>query len=161
MIKMTGVGIEVAYTVEMWSLGIPFVAVFICMCVTILLGCGMPIPAAYALVAIVVAPVLVRLGLPALQVHLFIFYFAAFSTLSPPVASAPLMASSISGGSYFKTAVESMRVAAPAFIIRSTVPLCSNFLPLLTTFGPAQPLLKARMSTSGASNCRTIALLTC
>ena len=117
MIKMTGVGIEVAYTVEMWSLGIPFVAVFICMCVTILLGCGMPIPAAYALVAIVVAPVLVRLGLPALQVHLFIFYFAAFSTLSPPVASAPLMASSISGGSYFKTAVESMRVAAPAFII--------------------------------------------
>ncbi|MFC1868510.1 TRAP transporter permease [Thermodesulfobacteriota bacterium] len=117
MIKMTGVGIEVAYTVEMWSLGIPFIAVFICMCVTIILGCGMPIPAAYALVAIVVAPVLVRLGLPVLQVHLFIFYFAAFSTLSPPVASAPLMASSISGGSYFKTAIESMRVASPAFII--------------------------------------------
>lgn len=117
MIKLTGVGNEIAYTVEQWSLGIPFIAVFICMCVTVLLGCGMPIPAAYALVAIVVAPVLVRLGLPALQVHLFIFYFAAFSTLSPPVASAPLMASSISGGSYFKTALESMRVAAPAFII--------------------------------------------
>jgi TRAP transporter 4TM/12TM fusion protein len=117
MIKLTGVGIEVAYTVEQWSLGIPFIAVFICMCVTILLGCGMPIPAAYALVAIVVAPVLIRLGLPSLQVHLFIFYYAAFSTLSPPVASAPLMASSISGGSYFRTAVESMRVAAPAFII--------------------------------------------
>jgi len=117
MIKLTGIGIEIAYTVEQWSLGIPFLAVFICMCVTILLGCGMPIPAAYALVAIVVAPVLIRLGLPDLRVHLFILYFAAFSTLSPPVASAPLMASSISGGSYFKTAVESMRVAAPAFII--------------------------------------------
>jgi TRAP transporter 4TM/12TM fusion protein len=117
MIKLTGVGLEIAYTVEEWSMGIPFIAVFICMCVTILLGCGMPIPAAYALVAIVVAPVLTRLGLESLHVHLFILYFAAFSTLSPPVASAPLMASSISGGSYFRTAVESMRVAAPAFII--------------------------------------------
>jgi TRAP transporter 4TM/12TM fusion protein len=95
MIKLTGVGLELAYTVEEWSMGIPFIAVFICMCVTILLGCGMPIPAAYALVAIVVAPVLTRLGLESLHVHLFILYFAAFSTLSPPVASAPLMASSI------------------------------------------------------------------
>jgi len=117
MIRLTGVGLEIAYTVEQWSMGIPFVAVFICMWATIILGCGMPIPAAYALVAIVVAPVLIRLGLVDLQAHLFILYFAAFSTLSPPVASAPLMASSISGGSYFKTAIESMRVAAPAFII--------------------------------------------
>lgn len=117
MISLTGVGVEVALTVEQWSMNIPFIAVFVCMCVTILLGCGLPIPAAYALVAIVVAPVLIRMGIGSVEAHLFIIYYAAFSTLSPPVASAPLMASSISGGSYFKTAVESMKVAAPAFII--------------------------------------------
>ena len=117
MLSLTGVGMEVAYTVEQWSMGIPFIAIFVCMCVTIILGCGMPIPAAYALVAIVVAPILVRLGMVPIQAHFFIFYFAAVSNLSPPVAGAALMASSISGGSYFKTGIEGMKIAAPAFIV--------------------------------------------
>ncbi|MFC1868686.1 TRAP transporter permease [Thermodesulfobacteriota bacterium] len=117
MLSLTGVGMEVAYTVEQWSMGIPFIAIFVCMCVTIILGCGMPIPAAYALVAIVVAPVLVRLGFVPIQVHFFIFYFAAVSNLSPPVAGTALMASSISGGNYFRTGLESMKLAAPGFIV--------------------------------------------
>ena len=117
MLSLTGVGMEVAYTVEEWSMGIPFVAIFVCMCVTIILGCGMPIPAAYALVAIVVAPILVRLGMVPIHAHFFIFYFAAVSNLSPPVAGAALMASSISGGSYLKTCLESMKIAAPAFVV--------------------------------------------
>ncbi|MBW1767410.1 MAG: TRAP transporter fused permease subunit, partial [Deltaproteobacteria bacterium] len=145
MIKLTGVGLEIAYTVEEWSMGIPFIAVFICMCVTILLGCGMPIPAAYALVAIVVAPVLTRLGLEGLHVHLFILYFAAFSTLSPPVASAPLMASSISGGSYFRTAIESMRVAAPAFIIPWLFLWNSNMVADFTGLFPALASITAAL----------------
>lgn len=117
MISLTGVGVQVAFSVEKWSMGIPFVAVFVCMWVTILLGCGMPVPAAYALVAIVVAPVLIRMGLGDIQIHFFILYFAAFSTLSPPVASAALMGSTIANGSYFKTAIEGIKVAATAFII--------------------------------------------
>ena len=117
MISLTGVGMKIAFTVEQWSLGIPFVAVFICMVVTVLLGCGMPVTAAYALVAIVVAPVLIRLGMGDIQTHFFILYFAAFSTLSPPVASAALVGATIAGGNYFRTAVESMKIAAPAFII--------------------------------------------
>ncbi|RLF56593.1 MAG: hypothetical protein DRN37_07965, partial [Thermoplasmata archaeon] len=116
MLSLTGVGMEIAYTVEQWSMGIPFIAIFVCMCVTIILGCGMPIPAAYALVAIVVAPILVRMGMVPIQAHFFIFYFAAVSNLSPPVAGAALMASSISGGNYFRTGLESMKIAAPAFI---------------------------------------------
>jgi TRAP transporter 4TM/12TM fusion protein len=117
MVALTGLGVQVAFSVEQWSLGIPFIAVFVCMVVTIFLGCGIPVVAAYALVAIIVAPVLIRMGLGDVETHLFIIYYAAFSTLSPPVASAALMGSSISGGSYFKTAVESMKVAAVAFII--------------------------------------------
>ncbi len=117
MLSLTGVGMEIAYTVELWSMGIPFIAIFVCMCVTIILGCGMPIPAAYALVAIVVAPILIRMGMIPIQAHFFIFYFAAVSNLSPPVAGAALMASSISGGSYFKTGIEGMKIAAPAFVV--------------------------------------------
>ncbi len=60
---------------------------------------------------------LIRLGIGDIQTHFFILYFAAFSTLSPPVASAALVGSTIAGGSYFRTAVESMKIAAPAFII--------------------------------------------
>jgi len=117
MVRLTGVGMEVALTVEKWSMGIPFIAIFVCMWATILLGCGMPVVAAYALVAIVVAPVLIRMGIPDIQTHFFILYFAAFSTLSPPVASAALIGSKIAGGSYFKTAIEAIKIAAPAFII--------------------------------------------
>ena len=69
------------------------------------------------MVAIVVAPVLIRTGLGDIQTHFFILYFAAFSTLSPPVASAALMGASIAGGSYFRTAIEGMKVAATAFLI--------------------------------------------
>ncbi|MCJ7595316.1 MAG: TRAP transporter fused permease subunit [Desulfobacterales bacterium] len=134
MISLTGVGVVVAFSVEEWSLGIPFIAVFVCMWVTILLGCGMPVTAAYALVAIVVAPVLIRMGLGNIETHFFILYFAAFSTLSPPVASAALMAASIAGGSYFRTAIEGMKVAATAFIIPWLILWNPNILGRFTDF---------------------------
>jgi TRAP-type uncharacterized transport system fused permease subunit len=78
---------------------------------------GLPTPVAYLLVALTVAPFLQELGLPALSAHFFVFYFAIFSTISPPVALACLTACKISKASFLKTCTESMKIAGPTFFI--------------------------------------------
>ena len=117
MLSVTGLGIMIGNTVEAWSGGMVFVAVFITMIVSIILGCGAPTPAAYILVAVVTAPVLVRLGIGLMEAHLFVFYFAIFSSVTPPLAMAALVASRIAESNYIRTALEACRLAFPAFII--------------------------------------------
>jgi TRAP transporter 4TM/12TM fusion protein len=86
------------------------------MIICIFAGMGLPTPVAYLIVALTVVPFLQALGIPALIAHFFVFYFAIFSTISPPVALGCLAACKISGGSFMKTSLESMKIAGPTFI---------------------------------------------
>lgn len=88
----------------------------ITMIICIIAGMGLPTPVAYLLVALTVGPFLQELGIPALIAHFFVFYFAIFSTVSPPVALGCLAACKISGGSFFKTSLEAMKIVGPTFI---------------------------------------------
>ena len=88
----------------------------ITMIICIIAGMGLPTPVAYLLVALTVGPFLQELGIPALIAHFFVFYFAIFSTVSPPVALGCLAACKISGGSFFKTSMEAMKIVGPTFI---------------------------------------------
>ena len=83
----------------------------------LILGIGMPTAGDYLLVAISFGPALVKMGVPLLQAHLFVFLFATFSHLTPPVAMGALVASRIAGTSYWNTAVESVKVAFVAFLL--------------------------------------------
>jgi len=87
------------------------------MAITLILGMGMPVVAAYALVATLVAPVLLELGLPALQAHLFLVYFSVLSAITPPVAIACFVASSIAEESPMAVAWQALRMALVAFVI--------------------------------------------
>jgi len=100
------------------------------MIVSLILGMGLPTPVAYLVVALTLTPFLQELGVPALYAHMFVFYFAIFSTISPPVAISCLAASKISGGTFFGTARESLKIAVPTFII----PFAFIFNPALLTF---------------------------
>jgi TRAP transporter 4TM/12TM fusion protein len=100
------------------------------MIVSLILGMGLPTPVAYLVVALTLTPFLQELGVPALYAHMFVFYFAIFSTISPPVAISCLAASKISGGTFFGTARESLKIAMPTFII----PFAFIFNPALLTF---------------------------
>ncbi len=88
----------------------------ITMCICIIAGMGLPTPVAYLLVALTVGPFLQKLGVPALSAHFFVFYFAIFSALSPPVALGCLTAAKISGGSFIRTCVEALKLAGPTFL---------------------------------------------
>ena len=83
----------------------------------IILGCGVPTSAAYILVALLGAPALLKLGVPMLAAHLFVFFYANLSAITPPVALAALVASNISGGSYFRTAFYCVWLGLPIFLL--------------------------------------------
>ena len=87
------------------------------MIVSIFMGTGLPTPVAYLVVALTLTPFLIDLGVEALYAHMFCFYFAVFSTISPPVAISCLAAAKLSQGSVLGTARESLRIALPTFLV--------------------------------------------
>jgi len=87
------------------------------MVLTLIFGMGMPTAAAYLVAAVLVAPALQHLGVPALPAHLFIFYFAVLSMVTPPVALAAYAAAGISGANLWTTGVLAFVIAIPGFLI--------------------------------------------
>jgi TRAP transporter 4TM/12TM fusion protein len=85
--------------------------------VAVILGVGLPASASYLLVAIVLAPLLIKMGVPVLSAHLFAFYFANFSYVTPPVALAALFGAQLAGASYMKTALEAAKVGIAGFVL--------------------------------------------
>lgn len=114
---MTGIGVKLSGMVAEWSGGILLIACAITMLISILFGMGVPTMVAYALVALLVAPALMHMGVPLLQAHFFCMFFAVFCNVTPPVALASLVASGIAGGDYFKTAFTGFKIAIIAFIL--------------------------------------------
>ena len=116
VMSFTGLGLKIGEVVRMASGNQLIPALFMTMVLCIFLGIGLPTPAAYLVVAVVACPLLIELGVDALLAHLFAFYFAIISALTPPVALAALAGSSISGGNYFRTGVEAFKLAISGFI---------------------------------------------
>jgi len=113
----TGLGPRFMGLVEALSGGQLILALLMTVIVAIILGCGVPTVGAYILVALIVAPVLVRMGVGLIPAHFFVFYFAIIASLTPPVALAALAGSAIAGGNYWKTSVSAFKLAIAGFIL--------------------------------------------
>ncbi len=122
----TGLGTKIAGLVELLSGGNLIIGLVMTMTVSIILGCGVPTSAAYTLVAIVVVPIIIKMGVEPMSAHFFAFYFAVISALTPPVALAALAGAGIAGANYFKTSMSAAKLAISGFII-----------PYLVVFNPA------------------------
>jgi TRAP transporter 4TM/12TM fusion protein len=122
----TGLGSKIAGLVELFSAGSLVMALILTMCVSLLLGCGVPTAAAYSLVAIVVIPSLVRMGVEPISAHFFAFYFAVTSAVTPPVALAALAGAGLAGAGFMRTSIEAFKLAIAGFII-----------PFLVVYNPA------------------------
>ena len=88
MITLTGLGLSFSSLIISLSHGHLFLALLFTMVASIILGMGVPTAAAYLIVAVLGAPALMRLGVPEMAAHLFVFYFAIISAITPPVALA-------------------------------------------------------------------------
>ena len=117
VISLTGVGARFSALLLGIAENSQLLALFFAMCISILLGMGMPTTAAYAVAASVVAPGLVQLGIPQLTAHFFVFYFAVLSAITPPVALASYAAAGISGANPMETSVSSFKIGIAAFIV--------------------------------------------
>lgn len=113
----TSLGIRIPSIISLLCGGNVFIALIITALVCILLGMGVPTLAAYLMVAMVGVPALVNLGVPVFAAHMYVFIFAVFSCITPPVATAAIPASGIAVAPYMKTAFEAFKVGFVAFII--------------------------------------------
>ncbi len=116
-VAMTGLDIKLVSAVEDWSGGNLLLALLLTMFIAMILGCGLPAIAAYLLVAIVVARVLTNMEVSVLQAHFFIFYCSIMGWLTPPVATAPLIAGVLAGAPFLKTCWQAIRLATPGWFI--------------------------------------------
>lgn len=117
VINLTGLGATLSQIIVTLGQENLILSLVLTMMVAIMLGMGMPTPAAYAVAAAVLAPPLSRLGLETLPSHLFIYYFACLAAITPPVASAIFAACAISGGKVMPTAGQALRLALPLFLV--------------------------------------------
>ena len=83
----------------------------------IILGMGVPTTANYCIMASTCAPILIKMGIPVVAAHFFVFYFGIVADITPPVALAAYAGSAIAKGNPMKTGVTATRLAIAAFII--------------------------------------------
>ena len=82
-----------------------------------IVGLAVPVTASYIICAVIAAPALIQLGVPDFAAHMFIFYYAVLSEVSPPTALSPFAAAAITGGDPYKTTLQSWKYTAPAFLV--------------------------------------------
>lgn len=117
IINMTGLGLKISGIIMAVANGKLIIALILAMLTSLLLGMGLPTSAAYMILAILVAPAIVEMGVTPMGAHLFILYFGALSTITPPVALSTFAASGIAGSGLWETGANAMKLAASGFII--------------------------------------------
>ncbi|MBC7780384.1 MAG: TRAP transporter permease [Proteobacteria bacterium] len=93
-----------------------FTTIFTALIVWIV-GLAVPVTASYIICAVVAAPALIKLGVPDYAAHMFIFYYAVLSEVSPPTALSPFAAAAITGGDPYRTTLQSWKYVLPAFVV--------------------------------------------
>ena len=119
-ITSTGLGIKLNQ--EITSLGEQnlMVALVLAALCSIVLGMGLPTAASYLMVIFVAGPAVMQLGVPVLATHMFVFYYAVLSAITPPVALAIFAAAAIAKENPIKLAITALRLAAVGFILPIT-----------------------------------------
>ncbi len=116
-VALSGIGFKFVGAVLALSGGIPFLALVLIAVVSLVLGMGLPTTSAYILGAALGVPALAKIGIMPLAAHLFVFYYAIISNITPPVALAAYAAASIAGSPPNRTGFAACRLGILAFIV--------------------------------------------
>ncbi len=133
VLNLTGMGLMVSSLIVEVGGGNLWAILLLTAVAAFILGLGLPTSAAYLLLAVLVAPALIRLGLHPIVAHMYIFYFGLVSAITPPVALAAYAAASISGADANATPVESIRLG----FVKLLVPFLFVTMPGLLMLGDA------------------------
>ncbi len=117
MINMTGLGITLSSMIVSLGGDKVFLIAFIVAIVCMIMGMGIPTTAAYVLVAAVLAPALIKVGTAPMVAHLFVFYYATLSVITPPVCIAVFVGSGIAATQWTETAKYALSFGAVTYVI--------------------------------------------
>ncbi len=137
LLTATGLGIKISEMVIGFAQGNILIALILTAIITILLGMGVPTVAAYVLGASVSVPPLIKMGVLPLSAHMFVFYFAILSAITPPVCPAVYVASAIAKSNWLPTAWIACRLGLAGFI----VPFMFYYSPSLLLRGSLMDIL--------------------
>ncbi len=126
VVSLTGLGLRFTSLILSFSQASLIFPLFLTMVSCLILGMGMPAASAYIIVAALAIPSLTQLGVSTLAAHLFAFYFAVLSNVTPPVAMAAYAGAGIAGAPMMRTGVTASKVAFTGFLV-----------PFLFVYGPA------------------------
>ncbi|HLZ47330.1 MAG TPA: TRAP transporter fused permease subunit [Candidatus Limnocylindria bacterium] len=117
ILLQTGLGLKISSLILALGLGNLFLTLVVAGIVLWVLGLSLPITATYLVAVPTVIPALVTLGVPPPAAHMFVFYYAVLSEVSPPVALSPFAAAAITGGNPYKTMMLTWKYALPCFLV--------------------------------------------
>jgi hypothetical protein len=117
VVTLTGLGLKIAGIIVALAGGQLFLTVLYAAIAVWLLGLAVPVTASYIIAAVMVAPALVQSGVPPVAAHMFIFYYAVLSEVSPPTALSPFAAAALTGGNPFRTMMLTWKYTLPAFVV--------------------------------------------
>lgn len=117
VISTTGVGVKFTNVIVAIGGNNIILAGICAMVATMIIGMGMPTVAAYILAASVIAPALTQIGVDMLAAHFFVFYYAIFAGLTPPICGTIFIASSLAQSHWIKTAIQALKLSVAAFLV--------------------------------------------
>ncbi len=145
-VGLTGLGIRLSQMLIQLSGGSLLILLILAAIANYILGMGLPGAACYILLAVLVGPAIVQMGVPLLPAHMFIFWTAMWSHITPPVAPAAFVAASIADSDPFKTGYTAMRLAIVGYL----VPFAFVYNNALLFTGGWQAITFALVKTSAA-----------
>ena len=137
IVTLTGLGLKISGLIVALAGGHLFLTVVYSALAVWMLGLAVPVTASYIIAAVMVAPALVQAGVPDVAAHMFIFYYAVLSEVSPPTALSPFAAAALTGANPFATMMLTWKYTLPAFLVPFVFTLTADGAAILMQGTPA------------------------
>jgi len=117
VVTLTGLGLKFSSIVLAYAGNSLLLTALYTALIVWIVGLAVPVTASYIICAVIAAPALIALKVPEYAAHMFIFYYAVLSEVSPPTALSPFAAAAITGGDPYKTTLQCWKYTTPAFLV--------------------------------------------
>jgi TRAP-type uncharacterized transport system fused permease subunit len=151
VVTLTGLGLKISGIIVTLSSGSLVLTVAYSAVAVSILGLAVPVTASYIIAAVMIAPALTQIGIPPAAAHMFIFYYAVLSEVSPPTALSPFAAAALTGGNPFRTMMLTWKYTLPAFLVPFAFTLSPEGTGILLKGPVASVLLTSTTSLIGVA----------
>jgi TRAP transporter 4TM/12TM fusion protein len=117
VVTLTGLGLKFSSIILTYAGGSLLLTVIYTAMIVWIIGLAVPVTASYIIAVVICAPAMIQLGVPDFAAHMFVFYYAILSEVSPPTALSPFAAAALTGGNPYKTTMYAWKYTLPAFIV--------------------------------------------